>query len=113
MTAKGPTLEVFFAFLSGYLLYSPENSDGAMDLAPVEDESGARISIELLRFTRVIVGEKDESAVIELLEEDDAGRRDAVWGGGGKGHGLGLLNMFAGDGVLEPALELPEGVDVD
>lgn len=46
--ANGPTLEVFFALLSRYPLYSSENSDGAMDLAPEEDKSGAGISIELV-----------------------------------------------------------------
>ena len=84
-----------------------------MDLAPKEDKSGAGISIELLRFTRVIVGVKDESAAIELLEENDARGRDAFWRGGGERHGLGLLDMLVEDGVLEPALELSERAGVD
>jgi len=84
-----------------------------MDLTPEEDKSGAGISIELLRFTRVIVGVKDESAAIELLEENDARGWDAFWRGGGERHGLGLLDMLADDGVLKPALKLPERAGVD
>src|SRR6266550_6229714 len=112
-TSKGPAGKVLFALLSRYPLYSSEDPDGAMDLTPVEDESCARISIELVRFTRVIVGVKDESAVIELLEEDNAGRWNAFWGGGGKSHGLWLVNVVVDDGVFEPVFELPERVFID
>lgn len=104
--AEGAAAEIGLALLPGELLDVAEDADLFVDLAPVEGEGGARVLCELARLARGVVGVEDEAAVVELLEEDDAGGGDARGGRGGEGHGLGLVDLALHG--REPGAELVE-----
>ena len=105
-TAQGATAKVSFAFFPGDLLDPADHSNLAVNFAPVKGERRVWVQIHLARFARVVISVKDEATVVDLLEQHDPCRRDAVRRDGGQSHCLGLV-----DGALRGCKPFAEQVE--
>lgn len=108
----GAGLEVFLAFGGGYGLDMAMDADLAVQFLPVEDEGGTGVRGQFPALAAEVIGEEDEAVRIEAFEQDHAGGRVTIGGGGGEGHGVGLVDAGL-QGFIEPAAELFDGVGVD
>jgi hypothetical protein len=110
-TTQGASPKVSFTFFPGDFLDPPDDSNLAMNFAPVEGERDVWIQIHLARFARIVIGVKDEATIVDLLEQYDPCRRDTVRRDSRQSHCLRLA-----DGALrgcEPLTEQVERVDGD
>lgn len=94
--ALGSGHEVFFAFLPADLLDLPDDPDLSRDLPPVEGQASVWVVQQLLRLSRVVVREEDETSVVDGFEQDETARWDALLGTRSNVHRLGLVDL--GDG---------------
>ena len=108
----GASLEVFLAFGSGDGGNRAVDADLAVEFLPVKDEGGARVRVEFPALAAEVVGKEDKAMLVETFEEDHAGGRVAIGGGGGEGHGVGLVDACL-EGFVEPEAELFDGVRMD
>lgn len=83
----------------------------AFEGGPKKEKGRARVFGEFAAFLTFVIGVEDESKFVEALEQDDAGGREAVFGGGGQGHGGGFGDV-GGQGALEPMAELLKRIGV-
>ena len=81
----------------------------SLQLMPDEREGDVGIGRELPSLAAFVVGEEDESAVFHAFQQDGAGRGAAVGRDGGRNHGRRFV-LAAMQGIVEPAVELLEGV---
>lgn len=101
-------------FLAGEELHVALDSHLALKLLPEEGDGSPRVALDVLGLLAgAPVGVHHEASVVELLEQHGSGR-DSARGQLGRGeiHGFGDgdLRVF---GLLEPAVELLDGVFVD
>src|SRR6185369_14406085 len=67
-----PRIEVGVGLRIAHLLDRALDADDALELDPVELERGERMDRELAALPALVVGEPDDAALIEPLDEDDA-----------------------------------------
>jgi hypothetical protein len=67
LTAAWPGKEVRFRFCARSFLHPSGNANLPLQLYPVNDEGGLRIGLQFAAFAAVIVGKKNETALIETL----------------------------------------------
>ena len=84
-----PRGEVLVGLLGGQLVDRAAGPDLAVELAPVDDQRGARARLELGALDALVVGEEAEALGAEPLQQDHAGVRGAVGVGRGEGHRVG------------------------
>src|SRR6185436_15010103 len=82
-----------------------------LEVRPEEQQAGARAPVELSTFAAEVVGIKDESALLDALQQHDARRRSTRGGHGGEGHRVGQRQLGA-QRIFEPALELTQRIGV-
>src|SRR4051794_39444654 len=88
------------------------NPDLTLQLRPVEDHRRVRIRRQLAALLAPVIGEEDESALVEAFEQNDAGRRRALRADGGQRHRVRLLQLRL-EHLLEPAAELGDRFRAD
>ena len=104
-------LEIGFGLGGGEFGDLSGDADLAVLGEPVKYQGGVRVLGEFAAFLAFVVGEEGEAQYVVIFEEDHARGGDAVRGGGGEGHGVGLeARLFSG---AEPRGELGEGVGVE
>src|SRR5262249_35638476 len=77
-----------------------------------ETQRRAWIRLQLGALGTRVVREEHESTLVDAFQEHDARRRNAVAAGGRQRHRV-RLEQLAPYGVVEPPLELHDGVSVD
>ena len=77
-------MKIRFRFCARSFLDPSGNANLPLQLHPVNDEGGLRIGFQFAAFAALIVGKKNETALIETLQENDANRRSAIGCGGGE-----------------------------
>ena len=78
----------------------------------MQHDGRVRVDGELLTLAAVEVGVEAEATSVDAAEQHHARRRSTVGRAGGDDHGVGLqLTVLAG--VVEPALELDERINVE
>lgn len=80
----------------------------ATQLVPVEEEGDVWVGVQLSGFAAAVLGEEDEAALAEALQQDHPNRR--ATGEVGRCHGDRLGHAHRLRGVLVPGGELVEGV---
>ncbi len=71
-----------------------------------------RIGVQLVALAALVVGEEDEPALVELLDEHHPNRRRAASRCGRDGSRLRLRHSGCA-GPVEPGGELPQGIGID
>src|SRR5690606_19451632 len=85
----------------GQLHYRPADHHLAVQRKPAEDQARVRVGERLRRLGRAQVGDEDETALVDALEEYGAGGGLAGRVGGGQRHRV-RLRYAGGDRVAEP-----------
>src|ERR1043165_6803929 len=81
---------------------------------PVKEEADARIVGDVAAFATVVVRVKNESAIVEALQEDDARGGLTLAVRRRQRHRNGILFVYpARIYFREPAFELPERINID
>jgi hypothetical protein len=105
-------VEVGLAVLPARPLDPALDPDLTLQLAPPEDQGRPRIGGQFGALAALVVGVEAEAALVEPAQQDHPGRRPAVRGRGGQGHG-GRFKQAGPLGLLEPAPELDHRIGVD
>src|SRR4030095_6484773 len=71
-------MKIRFRFRARSLLHPSSNANLTLQLHPVNDKGGPRIGRQLTAFAALIVGKKNETVLIETLQENDANRWSAI-----------------------------------
>src|SRR5258706_14489123 len=103
--------EVGVRFLGADFLDHALDPHLALQIRPEEHRAGGGAGLELASFAAEVVGIEDETAALDALEQDHARRGRAVGAYRGERHFVGQRQLRA-QRVLEPALELADGVRV-
>jgi hypothetical protein len=88
-----------------HLLDGALDADDALELDPVELQRGERMDRQLAALPALVVGEPDDAALVESLDEDDARRRPAFGAHGRQRHRI-RLRQLRRDRLLQPRTEL-------
>ncbi len=101
--------EIAVAFFRTGFLDPAFDAHLAFELDPVEQQRGLRMHGEIVPLAAFVIGEKDEPALVDALDEHDPRRRPAVGADGRERHRV-RLGQLGGERLLEPAIELGERV---
>src|SRR5450830_525536 len=104
-----PAVEVGVAFLVADLLDPALDAHHALQLHPVELQGGERVAGQFVALAAFVIGVPDDAPLVIALDQHDAGAGAQVVAHGGQGHGVGLRHL-ARDGLVEPFLELAQGL---
>jgi hypothetical protein len=74
----------------GKFRYFSENTDLPFYFRPIKNQCSLRVFRQLTPLSALVIGEKNEPALVKALEEDHARRGLSILIGGSQRHGIGV-----------------------
>jgi len=110
--AERARVVVGVALLLRNLFHHALDAHLALQPDPVEEQRRMGVGGQFRALVAGVVGEEGEAALVQVLEQHDAGGRLALRVDGGERHGIDLGHLGL-ERLVKPAAELAQGVGID
>src|SRR5260370_21845918 len=91
LRASGPAMKIFLGFLARSFFNLSLDPNLSLHFHPIHHQRSVRIFLELATFGAGVIREENEAALIEILEQDNAGGRFLTCTGGQR-HRVSVVN---------------------